>query len=167
MTHQKLILMRHAKSDWEEPAGSDFDRPLAKRGRKDAPHMGAWLKKKGLIPERLLASPARRAKETASLVAEELEFDEGRIEWQERIYDASVDDLLKVIEGAAMETSCLMLIGHNPGLDELLEFLSQDEPQYEDDKLMTTAAIAVLSYGEGPIQTGAKSARLELLVRPR
>lgn len=159
--------MRHAKSDWTEPAGSDFDRPLAKRGRKDAPHMGAWLKKNGLIPERLLASPARRAKETASLVAAELKFDEGRIEWQDRIYDAPVDDLLKVIEDAAKETSCLMIIGHNPGLDELLEYLSLDEPQYEDDKLMTTAAIAVLSYGEGPIQTAAKSARLELLVRPR
>jgi len=167
MTNQNLIIMRHAKSDWSSPEGADFDRPLARRGRKDAPHMGAWLRKKGLIPDKVVSSPARRARETAGLVAAELKYDEQRIVWEDRIYDATVEDLLAVIEDAAIGVSCLMLIGHNPGLDDLLEHLSRDRPEYQDGKLLTTASVAVLNYGEGPILTGAGTARLDLLLRSR
>jgi phosphohistidine phosphatase len=167
MSNQKLIIMRHGKSDWAKAAQSDFDRPLSGRGRKDAPHMGAWLEKKGLVPDLIISSPALRARETAELVADALGYERQHIVWSKEIYDASLADLLAVLADIDHKVSCLLLIGHNPGLDSLLEYLSQDKPEYWDGKLLTTAALAVLSYGDGPIRYERGSGRLEMLIRPR
>jgi phosphohistidine phosphatase len=71
---RELLLLRHAKSDWETGALDDFDRPLAKRGRKEAPGVGEWLLREGLVPDLVISSPAERAKETASLVCDAMDF---------------------------------------------------------------------------------------------
>jgi len=168
MSKHKLILMRHAKSDWSTDAATDFERPLAKRGRKDAPRMGRWLNKHDLAPDKFVSSPACRARETAMYVAEEINFSEPDIIWEERIYDGSLHDLLDVINTHSIDTNVLLLVAHNPGLDSLLEYLSGDEPVFNDTgKLMTTAAVAVLDYGKQPINTKASGAKLEVLIRPR
>ena len=165
---QKLILMRHAKSDWNTTAGSDFDRPLADRGRRDAPKMGAWLKHEDLVPDLFISSSALRAKQTAQCVAEVMGFLQENILWDERIYGASVDGLLDVINDYTHETGTLLLVGHNPGLDSLLEYLAAENPEYSHSgKLMTTAALAVLDFADNGISDGAHQARLEALIRPK
>ena len=86
---RRLLIMRHAKSDWGTPGEPDFDRPLAKRGQRDAPRMGEWLRAQGLVPDLVLASPARRAQETASKVCKVLDIEKQSIQWEPRIYDAT------------------------------------------------------------------------------
>jgi phosphohistidine phosphatase len=168
MAKHKIILMRHAKSDWLTGAQSDFDRPLARRGRKDAPRMGRWLHKQALYPDRFISSPARRTRETALCVADALEFPRGDIVWEQPLYEASLEDLLAVINNHCTGAKRLLVIAHNPGLDTLLEFLARDQAQLSSTgKLMTTAAVAVLDFGAVPISTNPASAHLEHLVRPR
>ena len=168
MANHKLILMRHAKSDWSTGARADFDRPLANRGRKDAPRMGRWLHEQALHPDKFISSPARRTRETAECVAAALGFPQGEIVWEQRIYEGSLNDLLAVINTHGPDAETLLLIAHNPGLDWLLEYLLRDQAQLSSTgKLMTTAAVAVLDFGSGPINTKPAAARLEYLVRPR
>jgi len=160
--------MRHAKSDWSAGPQSDFDRPLAKRGRKDAPRMGRWLYEQTLYPDKFISSPARRTRETALYVAEALAFPQGNIVWDQRLYEGSLNDLLAVIQTHGPDAQTLLLIAHNPGLDALLEFLAGDQVQFSSTgKLITTAAVAVLDLGSSPINAGARAARLEHLVRPK
>jgi len=167
MNSRVLLIMRHAKADRADPATADFDRTLTDRGRRDAKKMGAWLKKKKIIPDVIVSSPAARAERTALIVGKETGFDPAAMVRDKSIYDASLDDLLKVIDTHAQETGCLLLIGHNPGLEELLNYLSSDQPEANSaGKVMTTAAIAVLDYGTGTINTGKASAQLMCLIRP-
>jgi len=168
MKKHQLIIMRHAKSDWSAGTDTDFERPLTRRGKHDAAQMGAWLTKKGLVPDRVVSSPAVRAKKTALIVCAELGIDRGQITWDERIYEAGVDELLEVIREHAAAARTLLLVGHNPGLDELLLYLSAVRPERNPTgKLMTTAAAAILDYGDEPISAGRKSGRLVELVRPK
>lgn len=163
-----LLLMRHAKSDWSDYASADFDRTLTDRGKRDAKKMGAWLKEKKIIPDMIVSSPAARAKRTALIVGRKTGIDPAGILWDRRIYDAALDDLLEVVAGHAQKSGRLLLIGHNPGLEELLNYLSRDQPEANSaGKVMTTAAIAILDYGLGPISTGKASAQLMCLTRPR
>jgi phosphohistidine phosphatase len=162
-----LLIMRHAKSDWSDHAAADFDRRLTDRGKRDAKKMGAWLKKKKIIPDKIVSSPAARAERTAMIVCRETGIDPAAIIWERDIYDASLEDLLKVIAGQAGNTRCLLIIGHNPGLEELLDYLSRDQPGANSaGKVMTTAAIAVLDYGSEPISADKASAQLMCLTRP-
>ena len=168
MKSHVLLIMRHAKSDWSDHAAADFNRTLIDRGKRDAKKMGAWLKKKKIIPDLIVSSPAARAERTALIVSKETGFDPVAIVRDKRIYDAALDDLLKVIDTHAQETRCLLLIGHNPGLEELLGYLSSDQPEANRaGKVMTTAAIAMLDYGRKPITAGRGAARLVCLTRPR
>lgn len=166
MNNQKLIIMRHGKSDWKSDTAADFDRPLARRGRQDVPRMAEWLTLKALVPDLIVSSPACRARETAELAAGEWGYETGKIIFDETLYLAPLKDLLQVIKTNSGGTR-LLLIGHNPGLEELLEFLSRDRPVYRRGKLLTTSALAVLDFGTLPMSTGRASARLELLIHPR
>lgn len=160
--------MRHAKSDWNSEAHSDFDRPLNKRGLKEAAKMGAWLKKQKIVPDRIVSSPATRAKETLFTVCEKAGLNTSAIIWDKRIYDAGLDELLEVIDDHAGKAGCMLLIGHNPGLDDLVNYLVKAGPLYnEAGKLMTTAAIAVLDFGDTGINGKRQSAKLLQLVRPK
>jgi phosphohistidine phosphatase len=168
MKNHVLLMMRHAKSDWSDHAAADFDRTLTDRGKRDAKKMGTWLKKKKIIPDLIVSSPAARAERTALIVCREIGFDPACIILDKRMYEASRDDLLKIIAAHAQEAGCLLLIGHNPGLEELLDYLSSDQPETNSaGKVMTTAAIAVLDYGQRPITAGKGTARLVCLTRPR
>lgn len=159
--------MRHAKSDWSANL-ADFDRPLNKRGIKDAKKMGAWLKKRKFQPEAIVSSPAQRTRQTIGIVCEQLGKDSADIVWDERIYEASLNDLLKVVSEHGKNTGCLLLVGHNPGLDHLVNYLLKDPPPRNiTGKLMTTAAIAVLEFGKAGISVKQGSGRLMNLARPK
>lgn len=161
------MLMRHAKSDRSDVSQNDFDRPLNPRGRKTAPRMGKWLRKHKLVPDVVISSPAQRARETTLLTAGQLRFPEKKIIWDERIYNGSVPALLAVIESHAPVAGTSLLVGHNPGLDDLLAHLCTGPlPLDEEGKLLTTGAIAVLTLDPGRgLDRGC--AELEELTRPR
>ena len=161
-----LILLRHAKSDWNSGAPGDFDRPLAQRGRKDAPGMGKWMKTNGIIPDLILCSPALRARETLEAANSELGVE--RIVYESGIYGASLDALLGLVDQYSQSSGNFMITGHNPGMDELLYFLSSTKPPLTDTgKLMTTAAVAVLGFSDTSTMSTAAAGELLHLVRPR
>jgi len=164
----RLILMRHAKSDWSSPGQPDFERPLSARGHKSAPQMGRWLREQGLLPDVVVSSPARRARETAVAVAAVVGIDHGILVWDDRIYEAGVNDLLAVIREHCGRCTTALLVGHNPGLDDLLCHLSSRAPPLSaSGKLLTTGAVAVLAWKQGHIGTDRHGAELEYLQRPR
>ena len=166
MDKHRLMLMRHAKSDRSDASQQDFDRPLNARGRKTAPRMGKWLKKNRLAPEILISSPARRARETALLVAGKLRFPEERIIWDERIYNASFEALLAAIRSHLEQLSTTLLVGHNPGLDDLLTYLCAGPmPLDEEGRLLTTGALAVVAL-DADMLLKRGGAKLERLIRP-
>lgn len=142
---KQLLLMRHAKSDWSDDKLSDHDRPLNSRGRQDAPRMGALLRREEWIPDLIISSSARRTRETASLVAAECDY-AGAPEATRDLYLAEPDDYLAVMQAAPEEAQCLMLVGHNPGLEELVAQLSGHSER------MPTAAVAVFTL---PVATWA------------
>ncbi|MHB1869371.1 MAG: SixA phosphatase family protein [Steroidobacteraceae bacterium] len=114
-----LILVRHAKSAREQVPLSDRDRPLTDRGRRDAPRMAERLHRRGVQPDLLVSSPARRALGTAQLMARPLRYERGGIAVDERLYPGDAAAVLEVIHGLDPSLRCVMLVGHDPGLSEL------------------------------------------------
>jgi len=166
--NRQLLIMRHAKSDWDADDGSDFDRPLSKRGIRNINAMSVWLMNNHLLPDKIVSSPARRAKQTSSLLMNGVKMDEHSIIWDEKIYEASLGDLLTVIDSHSEDVRRLLIVGHNPGLDRLVMYLAKNDPEFTSSgKLMTTAAIAVMDYGDGIISTQDRSAMLIDLMRPK
>lgn len=113
-----VLLLRHAKSDWGDPGLADFDRPLAGRGLKDAPRIGQVLADFDIIPDKIVASPARRAKQTAELVAEACGYKKTAIEWHESFYGGYSDDLIAALQALPDPVERAMLVGHNPTMEE-------------------------------------------------
>ncbi len=118
-----LILIRHAKSSWKDSSLDDRERPLNKRGERDAPEMGARLARHRNRPDLIVSSPAVRALETARIIARKLGYPRKDIVVQERLYGAGIVELLDVIRKADDSVATLMLFGHNPGLTELANHL--------------------------------------------
>ncbi len=118
-----LLLMRHAKSSHEEEGMSDHARPLNERGRADAPRMAARLTEAGCLPDRVLCSTARRAKETAELFVEAAGLGEP-IEYRNQLYHAPPGDILDVIAEVGGDAGRLMVVAHNPGMEELVRRLT-------------------------------------------
>jgi len=118
-----LYLFRHAKSNWDDPDVDDFDRTLNNRGEKAAPLMGEAIKDRDIQPDLILCSPARRAEQTATLALESAEIETEPI-FDERIYLASASMLLSILSERAEKIESVLLIGHNPGISNLLEMLT-------------------------------------------
>jgi len=114
-----LLIMRHAKSSWKEQELPDHDRPLKKKGRKDVANMAKILKKKALVPDLILSSPAIRAKDTAKLMVEKLNF-KGKLEFVENFYMAEPETYIQKIATVSGKVENLLIIGHNPGLEGLV-----------------------------------------------
>lgn len=123
---KRLILMRHAKSSWTDPLMHDAARPLNDRGRAAAPRMGAWMAEQGLIPDLALVSTAQRCLETWELAAAEMGAPARRS--VEAIYESGPELLLALVQEVPDEVEVLMLVGHEPGVPELLRRLSDDRP---------------------------------------
>ncbi|WP_043757409.1 SixA phosphatase family protein [Imhoffiella purpurea] len=165
---RELLLLRHAKSDWDSDVSADFDRPLAKRGKSDAPKVGAWLYREGLVPDHVVSSPAERARQTATKVCKRLDFKKKRIVWDEAIYEGGLTDLLEVLSRVPSGAATVLLIGHNPGLEELLKHLAGgDYDTPEDGKLLPTAAVARLEMPSDWSRLDSGSGNLLSLTRPR
>ncbi|WP_132033807.1 SixA phosphatase family protein [Aquabacter spiritensis] len=166
---RRLILFRHAKSDWPEGI-ADQERPLAARGRQAAPRMGRYLADEGLRPDKVLVSPARRTRETWDLVGAEFPAPPDSVS-EPRIYEAPAARLLAVVREQAPEIQTLMLVGHNPGLEELADLLVQHgstTARGAMDEKFPTGAVAVIDL---PIDAWSavapESGRLDRFVTPR
>ena len=119
-----LTIVRHAKSSWDHPGLSDRDRPLNKRGERDAPVMGARIREHGIRPSLIVSSPAKRAWSTARIIAEEIAYPIEFLQRESNLYLASTDEILDVIAGQDEGFNNLMIVGHNPGLTDFANFLS-------------------------------------------
>ncbi len=117
---KKIILIRHAKSDWDNPSLPDYDRPLAARGLEDTPKMAASLKNRGIQVDLICSSTAQRAMQTANITAAVLGYPEAEIHWERSLYHASASHLLQFIQSQSNQVQSLLLVGHNPGLTELI-----------------------------------------------
>lgn len=133
-----LLILRHAKSSWKDDALPDHDRPLNKRGKADAPRMGRLLRDQDLVPDLILSSDARRARATAQLVAKESHY-EGEITFLRELYAAEPEAYLDALAKMGGDAACVMVVGHNPGLEELLQELTGE---YQP---LPTAALAQVS----------------------
>lgn len=119
-----LLVLRHAKSSWDHPNLSDHDRPLNGRGEKDAPRMGKLLKKRQLVPDLIISSTALRAKQTAEAVAEQCGYVR-EIEFTEQFFHAEPQIYLKKLATVDEQHHSVMVVGHNPGLEDLVNHLAQ------------------------------------------
>jgi phosphohistidine phosphatase len=160
------MLLRHAKSDW--PDVPDLDRPLAKRGRRDAPRIGRWLRDHGYLPEVVVCSAARRTRQTWKLVAPEL----GGSPWvrfEPRAYDASALTLLHLARELPSQCRAALLIAHNPGISELATSLAgwpaEDGSSEPPELMLPTAGVAVLEFaGDWPGLAPGQARLLDLVV---
>lgn len=164
-----LTLLRHAKSGWDDPVARDFDRPLNAKGKRAAAMVGRHMRSLGLAFDHAIASPAVRVSETLA----QIESGYGRTiapDLDRRVYLASAATLLDVVHGFPAEIESALLVGHNPGLEDLVLMLVADgaDPLRDavEDKY-PTASIAELQFeGEwGDVATG--TARLTRFIRPR
>jgi phosphohistidine phosphatase len=156
-----LLLLRHAKSSWKNPELKDFDRPLNKRGLKAAPLVGALMRERKLSPDLIISSPAVRARMTAALVAESGGL-QTELRYDERIYEAEVPALVKVVSQIDEAAATVAIVGHNPGLQELLKFLTDEEHEFP------TGALALVSLKlDKWSNVGQHSGRLKWIVTPK
>ena len=156
-----LLLLRHAKSSWKDNSVRDFDRPLNQRGLKTAPAIGRLIRKRKLQPDLVLSSPAERARQTTELVNEAASL-KIELRYDERIYEASVARLLEVVSQLDDEAGVVILVGHNPGLAELLEMLTGEAHS------LPTAALACIELNiEKWNKVRAGAGRLDWLVTPK
>ncbi len=158
---QRLLIMRHAKSDWDTEAVCDFDRPLSKRGWRDAPRMGRWILKNHLVPDWVVSSTAVRAKQTALEVCQALGIEKQVIRWEPAIYEAGLKELLAVIKNCPEDKHRILLVGHNPGLEQLVYFLTRKTCT------IPTTGLACLQLLEPVTSLKSGTAQLELFVSPK
>lgn len=122
---KRLALIRHAKSDWSDMSLTDFDRPLNKRGTRDAPRMGKLLRQQGIRPDLIISSDAMRAKITAELIARELDYPLADIRLSHALYLAAPATLLAALADVDASLKCVALVAHNPGMTDLANQLSE------------------------------------------
>ena len=148
---RRLVLLRHAKSAWPDGV-PDHERPLAPRGCRDAPAAGRWLRKSGLVPDRVLCSTAQRARETWQLAEEKLGAHPQTV-FEQRVYGATSAELLDLARHAPAGVATLMIVGHDPAMQELTLDLASAQPGDEGLEAVSrvrvkfpTAAVAVLAF---------------------
>jgi phosphohistidine phosphatase len=166
---RRLVLLRHAKSAWPDVA--DHERPLARRGRRDAPVAGRWLRAAGRVPDRVVCSTARRARETWQLAAAELDAFPA-VRFDQRVYGAAAGELLDLARETAPGSRTLLIVGHDPAMQDLTVALA-DARAGDADALervrvkFPTAAIAVLEFTGTWPELRPQQARLTAFVVPR
>ena len=122
-----LYLIRHAKSSWDHPGLSDFDRPLNDRGKRDAPMMGKRLKERAIHPSLMLSSPAKRALSTCKRIAEVIGYPSVNIKTNRDLYHADEEQLLAIVRALPDKYETVMIFGHNPGLTEFVNSMNRDQ----------------------------------------
>ena len=156
-----LYLLRHAKSSWADESMRDFDRPLANRGREDCAVIGRFIEEKGIDFDLVLVSTAARTRETIALVKDRAKF-QAEVRYDERIYEAITAQLLEVISQVENDRQSVLLVGHNPGIADLLALLTGEHHQ------VTTATFAKIELNASVWSANlANAGTLDWIVRPK
>jgi phosphohistidine phosphatase len=134
---KKLLIVRHAKSD-QSLGVQDYERPLNNRGKSNSPEMGIELKRRNLTPDMIVASPAKRSRQTVEFMLDNLGYKKDVI-WNENLYFGDTTDYLEIIRSMPDEAETLMVAGHNPNIEKLTSLLSRNP---EADILMKTCAVS-------------------------
>ena len=164
---RELLLLRHGKSDWNSNT-DDFDRPLKDRGKRAAQRMGVWLATHDKIPDTIISSPAERALSTAEKCGKAMGQGTDNILQQQKFYHADSNDFFDVLRKIPASASRVMLVGHNPGLEDLLISLTDGAAKPEEDgKLLPTATLALLEIDQNWSEIKRGCARLGQIIRPR
>ena len=163
-----LILLRHAKSSWDRPELGDFDRPLAPRGERAAPLVGRWIARKKWRPALVLCSTARRARETLALVAAELP-EAPQVRYLKTLYLASPSRITALLQRQPAETASIMVVGHNPGMENLSLHLAAGESSAASQSMAEKFPTAALAHFKVPswLALGREGATLKHFIRPR
>jgi len=161
----ELLILRHGKSDWST-GDTDFDRPLKDRGKRSAQKIGNWLAEQNLQPDIIISSPAERANTTAEKACKSMGHDTSIIQTNESIYEASLNDLLAVLSEIPDTVKRVMLVGHNPGLEDLLVYLAKEVTLPDDGKILPTATLAYLKVTQPWHRLKAGKAILYSVTRP-
>ena len=127
-----VYLVRHAKSSWDNPEQSDYERPLNERGKRDAPRMGKRLKEKEIVLNLMLSSPAKRALATCKRIAEVLGYPQEKIKTDQELYHADEEKILSVIQNLKDKHNSVMIFSHNPGLTDFVNAFMPDEAVIEN-----------------------------------
>ena len=163
---RELLIFRHGKSDWSAGV-DDYRRPLKDRGKRGAQRIGVWLAQQNIQPELVVTSPAERALVTAQKACKAMGGGDQGIHKDKRIYAAGLDELIEVLGDCSQDAGRVMLVGHNPGLEELLVWLVSDAvPVPDDGKLLPTATLARLQMPTDWRELKAGCARLDSITRP-
>jgi phosphohistidine phosphatase len=165
---RELLLLRHAKSDWPEGV-ADYNRPLKKRGKKAALLMGEWLLSQDLRPDSIISSPAERARETAEKLCKGLHIKKhGLLYFDDRIYEASVESLKSVLADCPSFKQRVLIVGHNPGLDNLLiDLVAETLMPDDDDKILGTANLARIRLPDDWNQLDTGCGQLISITKPK
>jgi len=172
---KRLLLLRHAKTVPANPGIEDHDRELLERGRKDVPAIGAYMATMKYLPDLILSSTSRRTIETVELLGEQLPRAQQHIEYTDRLYLAGQKEMLAVIRSVATSASSLLVVGHNPGIEQLATALSRQPVKRKErdrfdqiEEKFPTCALAVLDFAVARWRDVAPG-RGELIdfVRPR
>jgi len=142
---KRLTLMRHADAQWKDPEVADFARPLNRRGHSEAESMARRLIELALIPDLVVTSSARRAAQTAEIIAHELSLVPRTIRYEEALYLGGAQDILKLVRTIGSRVSHLMIIGHNPGISEAAQVLVPGREMAG----LSTAALCTITFDIG------------------
>ena len=158
----RLLLLRHAKSDWSGPGLRDHDRPLAPRGLRDAPRLGHHLREHGLVPAAALASTARRARDTARLALEAAGAPPEALRLVPELYGSSPDEILRLVRRDGAAASPLLVVAHNPGMEDLVARLT-GRPERFPTAALAVATVSVTRWADLTLA----AATVETVLRPR
>jgi phosphohistidine phosphatase len=163
----RLLLLRHAKSSWDDALLDDHERPLAPRGRRAAEQICGWLVQQDISPDLILCSSARRTRETLGELMPAIRS-EASIRVEDGLYGAGRDDLLARLRAVREPATSLLLIGHNPGMQEAAALLAADDPAgAEIGRSFPAGALAIFETTNGWADLGAGSVDVAAFVRPR
>jgi phosphohistidine phosphatase len=163
---KRLFLLRHAKSSWDDPGLDDHDRPLAPRGRRASALIAEHLRRAPIGPVLVLCSSARRTRETLETVMPALDPVKVRIERE--LYGASFEDLLQRLREVPDEVESVMMVGHQPAIQELALHLAGEGSELERVRAkFPTAALATLTFAGEWSELGHRSAELIAYVKPK
>ncbi|MDD2660882.1 MAG: histidine phosphatase family protein [Methylococcales bacterium] len=163
---RELCLLRHGKSDRDDLAMDDFDRPLKKRGKLAAQRIGGWLKQENLVPGCLISSPAKRALSTAKIVHKAIDEEALLVKQDKRLYQEGFERLKAVLAECPSDAGRVLLVGHNPELEDLLIYLAGAPNLPDIDKLLPTAALARLQMPDDWSHLDAGCAKLLSITCP-
>ena len=158
-----LTLIRHAKSSWKYPELSDFDRPLNKRGKKNAPYMGERIAKQNISPDRIITSPANRALATAKMIAKAIKYPSKELVADQRVYLSNARDLVAVLRKVKDSCKEVFLVGHNPSLTDLANDLTGESIE----NVPTTGVVRIQFDLDSWAQVAQNSGKLVLFDYPK